>query len=91
MQLSFADLPTDVRDAFLTSVVTQEEAGGLQRLGATATISMVVVVDNTNGVTYTTRDGGKFFEVEKINAPSGSWQPSPFTPSSSGANPDNPR
>lgn len=66
MKLWFADLPGDVQVVYQSFDMQGSAAKNTASLGASAVIEAVLVIHNPNGIIYTTRDGGKSFEVSKI-------------------------
>ncbi len=66
MTLLFADLPGEVQDAYEDSNIRALAAGNIGLLAGSAVIEAILVVDNLIGIVYTTRDGGKTFEVARI-------------------------
>ena len=63
----FADLPGEVQDAYENSNMRALAAGSIGLLAGSSVIEAILVVDNLIGIVYTTRDGGKTFEVARID------------------------
>jgi hypothetical protein len=64
MSLLFADLPGNIQEAYKEFGV--QGIANLALLGGTAIVEAILIVDNSSGIIYTTRDGGESFEVGEI-------------------------
>jgi hypothetical protein len=63
MNLLFEDLPEEIQDAYKDSVIHRTDLG---ISCGEAVIEAILIVDNSGGIIYTTRDSGGSFLVEKI-------------------------
>src|SRR5262249_19661835 len=66
MELSLANLPFGIREAYLGCSPKPDEIERLREIGAKADLEAVAIVDHANAIIYLTRDGGHSFEVERI-------------------------
>ena len=66
MNVKIADLPREVREAYLAWAAQPGEVQVLEKIGAMAAVVAIVIIDHPNGNIYTTRDCGQSFEAGKI-------------------------
>ena len=64
MSLLFADLPGDIQEAY--KEFGAQGTVNLALSGGAAITQATLIVDNSNRVAYTTRDGGESFEVGEV-------------------------